>query len=610
MQAMMLAAGFGRRMGKHTQDQTKCMMEVGDKKIVDRIIDSLRLAGIYKFIIVLGYQGKSLKEYLQTTYTDIEFVFIENIDYAHTNNIYSLHLASEELKKDDTILLESDLVFDKNVIKDMVEQPESDLVAVAKYEHWMDGTVTRIDAECNIVEFIEKKDFQFDVADGYYKTVNIYKFSKEFVSQQYLPFLSTYILAYGKNQYYESVLRIIAHVKRTKLKAFLLDDVRWYEIDDPQDLAVANALFGKEGQEFEAYDHRYGGFWRFPKLIDFCYLVNPYFPTNKMNDQIKYFFDTLIRTYPSGLNIQNALAAKIFGVDEDTIIVGNGAAELINYLGQEAKGTVALCTPVFHEYIRCFKHCKVHALLTHENNFKMDKQKIMEAIPKTDYLVIVNPDNPTGSFLHQQDLLEIVEACQKQGVVCIVDESFVDFAEEEIKYTLIDDEIIQRYSNLIVIKSISKSYGVPGLRLGVLLTSNQAVLNSIKEELSIWNINSFAEYFMQIMDLYQTEYVHSCTQISRLRKMFATQLETIDYIETFPSQANYIMCRLSEGVIAKELANYLVKEKSILIKDLSGKEGITGNQYIRLAVREEADNQKLIDALRSYKNVNEEKNDK
>ncbi len=130
----------------------------------------------------------------------------------------------------------------------------------------------------------------------------------------------------------------------------------------------------------------------------------------------------------------------------------------------------------------------------------MDKQKIMEAIPKTDYLVIVNPDNPTGSFLHQQDLLEIVEVCQKQGVVCIVDESFVDFAEEEIKYTLIDDEIIQRYSNLIVIKSISKSYGVPGLRLGVLLTSNQAVLNSIKEELSIWNINSFAEYFMQIMD--------------------------------------------------------------------------------------------------------------
>ncbi len=77
MQAMMLAAGFGRRMGKHTQDQTKCMMEVGDKKIVDRIIDSLRLAGIYKFIIVLGYQGKSLKEYLQTTYTDMEFILLK-----------------------------------------------------------------------------------------------------------------------------------------------------------------------------------------------------------------------------------------------------------------------------------------------------------------------------------------------------------------------------------------------------------------------------------------------------------------------------------------------------------------------------------------------------
>lgn len=284
MQALMLAAGMGRRLGKYTEECTKCMIRVGERTLLERAVEALQLAGIQKLVMVVGWEHEKLIEYIHKNISGMEFEFVYNYDYATTNNIYSLYLAREQLMREDTLLLESDLVFDKQLLRKMAQSPEDNLVAVAKYEHWMDGTVAIISHDRIIQEFIEKKDFRFQNVNDYYKTVNIYKFSAEFSRRQYIPFLEAYITAYGKNQYYESVLKAIAHLSHAQLKAFVLDGVPWYEIDDAQDLDIADTIFAEEKDKLLRYERHFGGYWRFPELLDFCYLVNPYFPPQKMLD--------------------------------------------------------------------------------------------------------------------------------------------------------------------------------------------------------------------------------------------------------------------------------------------------------------------------------------
>lgn len=597
MQALMLAAGMGRRLGKYTEACTKCMIEIGGRTLLARAVESLQAAGIKKFIMVVGWEADKLVDYIQSTFTDMEFEFIYNYDYATTNNIYSLYMAREQLAQDDTLLLESDLVYETGLLRSMVECADENLVAVAKYEQWMDGTVVTLTEDGNVREFIAKKEFLYQDVEDYYKTVNIYKFSKEFSEKQYIPFLSAYITAYGKNQYYETVLKAIAHLSNAQLKAFVLEDIPWYEVDDAQDLDIANTLFAAKEDKLLAYELHFGGYWRFPGIRDFCYLVNPYFPPKRMLDQMKYFYDPLLTQYPSGMSVQKLIAGKMFQVDEDHLLVGNGAAELINVLGRALKGKLAISVPAFNEYIRCFQECELLPIPAIEFGFRLDKEQILKAAEQADILAIVNPDNPSGSFLTYPELLEILERCKVRGTRCVIDESFIDFAQCDLRYTLLRDELLERYPNLIVVKSISKSYGVPGLRLGVLATADSALLQRLRSFLPIWNINSFAEYFLQIYSLYASGYVASCDRIAEQRNILEQKLRTIGYLEVYPSEANYIMCRVKSPYRSKEVATQLVMEHKLLIKDLSEKSGFGGGQYIRIAVKDEVENQMLYEAL-------------
>jgi len=259
MQALMLAAGMGKRLGAYTDNQTKCMVKVGGKTLLEHAADALRAAGIRKLVLVVGYAGDKLMKFAREALPDFELDFVENKDYAATNNIYSLFLARHKLAQDDTILLESDLIYEPRLIKEMVEAEAPNMVAVAKYRHWMDGTVTLVDEYGVIREFVEKKDFRFDSADRYYKTVNVYKFSRSFSEDQYEPFLSAYVRAYGSNQYYEMVLKALAHLPFAGLRAFEMGDIKWYEIDDVQDLDIANTMFAPAEEQLCAYERKPDG---------------------------------------------------------------------------------------------------------------------------------------------------------------------------------------------------------------------------------------------------------------------------------------------------------------------------------------------------------------
>ena len=602
MQAVMLAAGMGKRLGKLTKNNTKCMLSIQGKTLIERSIEALLEAGVTKMYIVAGYKRENLKKFLTEECSnpkvkEMDLHFIDNEIYDKTNNIYSLYLAKDILKEDDTILLESDLIYDYSLIKNLVDSEKKNAVTVAKYEQWMDGTVIKIGENDSITEFIEKKDFNYCDLDKYYKTVNIYKFSKEFSERQIIPFLEAYIKAYGENEYYELIFKIIAHLSRSDLKALDIGNINWYEMDDIQDVDIANAIFSEGKDKLVNFQKRYGGYWRFNNVLDYCYLVNPYYPPKEMIDKINCSSRELITQYPSGLYTQQINASRLFNDTEPShLMVGNGAAELINILGRILKGNMFVSKTVFNEYVRCFQNCNFNIYDESHNDYNFNINEIIENIPKNDIICIVNPDNPTGAFIKYDDIIKIIEECQKQNKLIIFDESFIDFADNDIRYTLINDEILNKYKNLIIIKSISKSYGIPGLRLGILATSNEVILEETKKYLPVWNINSFGEYYLQIANLYKKEYIKACDKISIERSRFINALRELNIGTVYDSQANYLLIDLKD-VNSTDLAVKLLNEDAIFIKDLRTKKSFEGTNFIRIAIRTEEENNKLIDAL-------------
>ena len=201
---------MGRRLGELTQDNTKCMISVNGVRLIDRMLNQLAALNLNRVVIVVGYKGKELVDYIGNRYDDrLKIEFAENPVYDKTNNIYSLSIVKQQLQEDDTLLIESDLIFDDAMFDMILANPYPNLALVAKYETWMDGTMVRIDNDNNIINFVPKKAFNYDEVDTYYKTVNIYKFSREFSEQVYVPFLDAYCRVMGNNEYYEQVLRVV-----------------------------------------------------------------------------------------------------------------------------------------------------------------------------------------------------------------------------------------------------------------------------------------------------------------------------------------------------------------------------------------------------------------
>lgn len=604
MQAMILAAGMGKRLKHLTQDRTKCMIEVNGVSLIRRLLGILDQENLTRIIIVDGYMGANLKEYVLSLDVATPVVFVDNPVYSTTNNIYSLALARDCLVQDDTLLFESDLIFDKSIVDRLINDPRPSLSVVDKFESWMDGTCLKLDSNDRIVDFIPGRYLDFKQTTNYYKTVNIYKFSKEFSARTYVPFLTAYEQAMGENEYYESVIKLIAMLDNVEIRAMRLAGEVWYEIDDAKDLQTAEYLFTEEAQnKYSTLSSRYGGFWRFPKLKDFCYLVNPYFPSPRFSAELESNFDTLLKEYPSGMKVNSLLASELCDVCEEHIIAGNGAAELIKALTESCiSGSVGIIRPTFEEYPNRLGKDRLITFTPSAEDFSYSARELIDffSTHRPDNIVLINPDNPSGSYIAHDDLLMLAGWCRDNGITLVVDESFADFAgtgkEPDGPFSLLSDLYLNEYPNLIVIKSISKSYGVPGLRLGLLASSDVRLIEALKSDVSIWNINSFAEFFMQMFGKYKSDYSASLRKLSEARTAFTEQLRQINYLRVFDSSANYIMCELTGGHRSSELCAGLLADNNILIKDLSSKTG-NGKQYIRIAVRTQEENTQLARIL-------------
>ena len=602
MQAIILAAGMGRRLGDLTKENTKCMVEVNGIRLIDRLLGQLSRLSLRRVIIVVGYQGQKLIDYIGHRYDEhLTIEYAENPIYDKTNNIYSLSMVKDQLQEDDTLLIESDLIFSDHLFQMILEDPFPNVALVAKYESWMDGTMVRIDGERNIVNFVPKQAFRYEDVDKYYKTVNIYKFSRDFCEQKYVPFLEAYCHALGNNEYYEQVLRVITLLDSAELKALPIGDEKWYEIDDIQDLDIAETIFAEDDEMIRRFNYRYGGHWRFPKMLDYCYLVNPYFPSQRMKDELRSSFDTLLTEYPSGMYVNSLLAGKYFGVRQDYMVVGNGAAELIKSMMEQLKGKVGVVYPTFEEYPNRLQKEEIVSFYPDNPELKYDEYNLMTffADKGIKHLLLINPDNPSGNFIPMEGLKRLLKWTKEQNIQLIVDESFVDFSDDFEQNTLLQNDTLSENPHLVVMKSISKSYGVPGLRLGVLASADVGLIQWIRKDISIWNINSFAEFYMQIFGKYENEYKKACRQFIAERQRFEKLLKEIPYLHLIPTQANFFCLEITDKYSSAELTKLLLEKYNIMVKDCNSKSSLKGRNFIRVSVRNQQDNDQLIRALKA-----------
>lgn len=556
MQAIILAAGMGSRLKELTRDNAKCMVEVDGVSLIERMLRQLEGLKVSRVIIVVGYERQRLMEYINSLQIEVPIKYIENPIYDKTNNIYSLALAKEELLNDDTLLLESDLIFEDRMLKNLVEDRRDSLMLVDKYERWMDGTCVKLDENDNITHFIPGKQLNFAETNQYYKTVNIYKFSKEFARDKYVPALEKYMKEKGVNDYYEQVLRVVIGLEEPMIWAKRLEGETWYEIDDEQDLDIAESLFTEdEGKRTTRILNREGGYWRYPKILDFSGDSQNEFPTQKLIDEIKANFEELLIQRPSGREVHTLLAAKNFGVSQAHIVLGNGAETL-----------------------------KQAAINFFEKNGIESR-------------VVMNPDTITGVYLKGPQIKMLLESAKQKNNMLLLDETFIDFAEEEDN-TLIKEEYFKKYPNLIVVKDIAKAYGVPGLQIGVLASGREELIEMLKRDDAVCTINSFAEYYMQIVEKYKKDYAAGLVRFKEERNRFVEALNGLPGIRAFASQTSCIMIEFTDGRTAELVTRELYIRYNILVKNLTEKTGSNRKQSIRIAVRDRKENEYLLAALR------------
>ena len=599
MQSIILAAGLGSRLGELTKECTKCMVKINGITLIERMLRQLDRYGMDRIIIVTGYKGDILKDYVQNLRINTPVVFVDNSDYRHTNNIYSLWLTREFLEEMDSLVLESDMIFEDRVIEKMLAVDNGCGTFVARPRPWMDGSIVKLDKDNNIVYFVDDEEVKRIDPSYYHKIVSIYKFKKRYVSEKYMTYLNEYVKKNRDNNLYESHLKVIDLDVEKKIPAEILDEEQWYEINDIQDMDIAESMFADGNEKVRKYLQRYGGYWRYPAMRDFCYLVNPYFPNERFMNEMKSNFDVLVREYPSGMAVNSLLAGHFFGVRTENICVGNGTAELIKSLMENISGNIGMVYPTFEEYPHRKKDVEVIPYYVVDKDFDYSVDDIMSYYEGKDIsaIVLVNPDNPSGHFISKKDILRLEDWCRSKGRKLIVDESFIDFVEDDEWHTLLDMEVLLNHPSLIVLKSISKSFGVAGLRLGVIATADTDLIAFMKKDVAIWNINSFAEYYLQIIEKYRDDYYEAMEKFKEVRRRYLDKLSKIKGFKVYPSQANYVMCHIENSVTSTELADILLNRYNVLIKNLASKEGLNKGNYVRLSVKSDEENDYIVNAL-------------
>lgn len=590
LKVVILTAGYGKRMRPLTNETHKTLLEISGKTVIQRIIDALLPFDLTDITIVTGYRNAEIKAYLGETYPDLDIQYIHNERYRETNNIYSMSLALQQMSIDgDILLIESDLIFEPAVISRLINSPHRNVALVDHYRSGMDGTVVTVDSEqgtiTNVIPpHLQGSDFNFK---DKYKTLNIYRFSQEFCNETFQKLLTYYAQTIDDNCYYELILGIIIYMQKIDFYAEILNGEKWTEIDDPNDLNIARFTFEKSSQK-EILNNSFGGYWNYD-ILDYCFIRNMYFPSTAVISELKNNLTSLIHNYGSIQPILNKKLATYLLCKEDNVTLLNGASQIYPILEQHFSGKhVLLPYPSFGEYYRIFPSHK-----TYSDQVGIDTEEISAKAKDCDIVVIVNPNNPTGSLIPNEWIYKF--ASTHPDTVVILDESFIDFAEQGSILPRLEESPL---SNLIVLTSLSKTLGVPGMRLGHVYCSNPVFNAYVRRMIPIWNSNSLAEYFLEIILKHRETVKTSFHRTMSDREEFSRQLQSLPIVEkVYPSGGNFLLVSLRcDASVRLNLIQQLLSKHGIYVKDVSDR--FKGQKsHLRLAVRDTVDNQRFIHCL-------------
>lgn len=598
MQALILADMKKSSTNCLTRYDPDCMIQIDGISIIERMLKQLDKNKVSKVIIVVGHNKEKIIGAISDLNLKAEIVILENDSCEETGSIYSLLLAKDHLLLDDTVILNAQMIVEDSALESVLNEKKECNVLVDTDKNWMTGKTVSIGDDERVLSFGKKKISNTYSSRASYKMVGICKFDRTFAGKYYIPVLETMTNVLGNSLDYSAPLNTIAMSEDVKIRALYIGNAHWREINNIEDINQATILFSKDKKSVaDKMLGSWGGYWRYPDYLDYFYLVTPYYPPCELVEELQNNFKALLEQYPSGMRVNAELAASAFGITPENIIVGNGAAELIKSMMGFIKGKTGFVRPTFDEYPNRYTEIETINYLVESEDFSYSASDLIEYFDKTNIsnLVLVNPDNPSGNYIPKGDMMRLISWAGDKGIKVIIDESFVDFSDE-IDSSLIDQETLSRYPNLYVIKSISKSYGVPGLRLGVLASGDKKLISWMKTDVSIWNINSFAEFYMQICGKYRGSYVKSLEKFRKERNRFVSKLQELECIRVIPSQANYLMVELLDDLDAEELKQRMLLEQKVFIKTLSKK--IKGKkQYLRIAIRNEADNDMFVQKL-------------
>lgn len=598
MQALVLADMKKSNMNYLSEDALDCMVQIDGISVIERMLEQLDKCKVSRVIIVVGHNKKKIIGAINNLKLTAETVILENDSHEESGSAYSLFLAKKYLALDDTIIINAQLMVEDSVLQSVLNKKNESTVLVDTSKSWMTGETVLIGEGERVLSLGKKKISSVHSSTASYKMVGICRLDREFTEKYYIPVLETMIDVLGNSLDYSAPLNVIAMSEDVKIRALYIGNAHWREINNIEDINQATILFSKDKKSIaDKMLGSWGGYWRYPDYLDYFYLVTPYYPPRELVEELQNNFKVLLEQYPSGMRVNAELAASAFGVSPESIIVGNGAAELIKSMMGFIKGKTGFVRPTFDEYPNRYTEIETVNYLVESEDFSYSASDLIEYFGKTNIsnLVLVNPDNPSGNYIPKGDMMRMISWARDKDIKVIIDESFVDFSDE-IDSSLIDQETLNQYPNLYVIKSISKSYGVPGLRLGVLASGDKKLISRMKRDVSIWNINSFAEFYMQICGKYRDSYVESLEKFRKERNRFVSKLQDLRCVRVIPSQANYLMVELLDDLDAEELKQRMLLEQKVFIKTLNKK--IKGKkQYLRIAIRNEADNDMFIQKL-------------
>jgi len=349
--------------------------------------------------------------------------------------------------------------------------------------------------------------------------------------------------------------------------------------------------------EYDALQSEHGGYWRHG-FVDHAYLYNLHFPPESLVRLLGGRIHELVLNYPVAQDVVAGLVGNLIGQPPGRILVGNGASELIKIISGHLATNLIVPVPSFNEYANAAPAGNVVEFALDAPSFQLDVDRFAAAAIRceADFAVVVTPNNPTSLLVPRADLLRLLGILDGHGCTLIVDESFIDFAHAGAAASLEQD--VADHPNLAVMKSMSKAYGICGLRIGYLLTAGEDLARRIRDELPIWNVNGFAEEFLRLAPRFRQEFAESCRSVREERDALYEDLRTVPGLSVYRPDANLIFCRLPEGSPSgPDVARRLFVEDNIYIKDCGSKTMPDPGRYIRVASRTTNENKALTKAL-------------